>query len=186
MGVTLPRGTFVIGPSTGALTLHTARSGFGAAAGHDLEIEVTRWTGTLSVDADNLEASIVEVIVDATSFEVRGGTGSPVPLLAVNKAEIVRTVSRLLRTEEHQEIRFVSAAVVAVEGGYLVGGNLSIAGTTRPVELTVTLDDHTESPSGTITGTVRHSDFGIKPYSAMFGALKVRDAVEVRAAVRLA
>lgn len=181
----LPRGTFVIGPTTGPLTLHTSRTGVGAAAGHDLEIEVTRWTGTVSVNPDDVESSVVEVIVDTTSFEVRGGTGSPIPLLAINKAEITRTISRVLRTKEHREIRFVSAGVEAIDGGFLVGGDLSIAGTTRPVELTVTLNDLTEPPSGTITATVRHSDFGIKAYSAMFGALRVRDAVEVRAEIRL-
>jgi len=40
-------------------------------------------------------------------------------------------------------------------------------------------------PRGTVTTTVVQSGFGIKPYSAMLGALRVRDAVEVRAEVRL-
>ena len=52
-------GTYAIGPATGALTLHTGRSGFGAMAGHDLVIEVTRWAGTVSIDAERIEASTV-------------------------------------------------------------------------------------------------------------------------------
>jgi hypothetical protein len=36
-----------------------------------------------------------------------------------------------------------------------------------------------------VTATVVQSEFGIKPYSAMFGALKVLDAVEIHAEVRL-
>ena len=40
-------------------------------------------------------------------------------------------------------------------------------------------------PRGTVTTTVVPSSFGVKPYSAMLGALRVRDAVEVRAEVRL-
>ena len=185
MAVTLYRGTFAIGPSTGALTLHTRRSGLGALAGHDLEIEATRWHGTVHVDPDDIESSTVEVTIDAASFEVREGTGSPVPLLAVNKTEIIRTVSRLLQTNKHREMRFVSTTVAATVAGYVVTGELTIAGKTREVELTVALDDTIGSSSGTITTTVLHSDFGIKPYSAMLGALRVSDAVEVRAEVRL-
>jgi hypothetical protein len=37
-----------------------------------------------------------------------------------------------------------------------------------------------------VTTTVIQSEFGIKPYSAMLGALKVLDPVEIRAEVQLA
>lgn len=185
-GVTVPRGSFVIGPHTGALTLHTGRTGVGAVAGHDLEIEVTRWEGTLHIDPADIERSSVAVTIDATSLEVREGTGSPVPLLAVNKTDIVRTISRLLQTKKHREIRFVSTDVSATDGGYVVRGDLTVAGANRAVELTVTVDANSKAPSGTITTTVLHSDFGIKPYSAMLGALRVRDAVDVRAEIRIA
>lgn len=165
--------------------LHTRRTGVGALAGHDLDIEVTRWHGTLRVDPADLVASSVEVSIDATSFEVREGHGSPVPLLGVNKSDIVRTISKLLQTEKHREIRFVSEHVAAVDGGYVITGELTVAGRTRPVDLDVALDEDARVPSGTITATVLHSDFGIKPYSAMLGALKVRDAVTIRAEVQL-
>ena len=64
-------------------------------------------------------------------------------------------------------------------------GDLTIAGATRPAELTVMIGLITGRPRGTVTTTVVQTDFGIKPYSAMLGALRVRDAVEVRAEVRL-
>jgi hypothetical protein len=35
------------------------------------------------------------------------------------------------------------------------------------------------------TGTVRQTDFGVKPYSGFLGALRVRDAVDVEAEVSL-
>lgn len=184
--VELPSGTFAIGPDTGALTLHTRRTGVGAIAGHDLAIEVTRWEGTLRIDPADIESSSVTVTIDATSLEVREGTGSPVPLLAVNKADIVRTISRLLQTKRHREIRFVSTDVSATDGGYVVRGDLTVAGANRAVDLTVTVDGSSDAPRGTITTTVLHSDFGIKPYSAMLGALRVRDAVDVRAEVCIA
>jgi polyisoprenoid-binding protein YceI len=183
--VSVEGGTYEIGPHTGALTLHTGRSGVGAMAGHDLAIEVTRWHGKLDIRADRVDSSTVEVLIDASSFEVREGTGSPVPLLAINKSEILRTISRLLKTQKHPEIRFASTAVVPSPGGFVVRGALTVVGRTSPVDLTVDVDGANGDASGTITATVLHSDFGIKPYSAMLGALRVRDAVEVRAEVRL-
>ena len=178
-----PRGSFVIGPETGALTVHTGRSGLGAAAGHDLIIEVTRWQGKVNVDG-SVSSATVEVVVDATSLEVREGLGGAVPLLPINKADIARTIKRLLRVKKYPEMRFSSTSVSATDDGYLVRGDLTIADKTRSVELTVAVDGKTNPPGGTVTTTVKHSDFGITPYSAMLGVLRVRDEVEVRALVR--
>jgi polyisoprenoid-binding protein YceI len=181
----LATGSYAIGPATGALTVHTRRGGFGAMAGHDLVIEVTRWGGTVRVDAARIGASIVEVVVDATSLEVREGTGA-VPLLAINKSEIAKTINKVLTTQKHPEIRFRSDAVSPTADGFRVHGNLTIVGVPRPAELTVSLDADADQLRATVTTTVIQSAFGIKPYSAMLGALKVRDAVEIRAEVRLA
>ncbi len=154
-------------------------------AGHDLVIEVTRWGGTVRIDADRIEASIVEVVAEASSLEVREGKGGAVPLLATNKSEIRKTIKKVLGTDQHPEIRFRSSAVVPTEDGFSVRGNLTIAGVTRPAELAVHVDLDAGRPRGTVTTTVVQSEFGITPYSAMFGALKVRDTVEVRAEVEL-
>jgi polyisoprenoid-binding protein YceI len=180
----LSTGSYAIGPATGALTVHTRRGGIGARVGHDLLIEVTRWGGTVRVDADRIGSSAVEVVVEAASLEVRAGTGA-VPLLATNKSEITRTIRKVLATKEHPEIRFRSAAVVPAAHGFTVPGTLTIAGVDRPAELAVSVDLDGGAPRGSVTATVVQSAFGIKPYSAMFGALRVRDAVEVRAEIQL-
>jgi polyisoprenoid-binding protein YceI len=182
----LATGSYAIGPATGALTVHTGRGGFGAMAGHDLVIEVTRWAGTVRIEADRIGASVVEVVVEATSLEVREGKGGAVPLLAINKSEIAKTINKVLSTKKHPEIRFRSAAVVPTADGFGVHGNLTIAGVTRPAELTVSVDLNAGQPRGCVTTTVIQSEFGIRPYSAMLGALKVLDTVEVRADVQLA
>ena len=56
----------------------------------------------------------------------------------------------------------------------MISGTLTLAGSTRPVRLQVsqTGPDHYHA-----TTSVRQSDFGIKPYTAFLGALRVRDAV---------
>jgi polyisoprenoid-binding protein YceI len=182
----LATGSYAIGPATSVLTVHTGRGGVGAMAGHDLVIEVTRWAGTVRIDADRIGASMVEVVVDATSLAVREGKGGALPLLAANKSEIAKTIKKVLSTQKHPEIRFRSSAVVPTADGFSVHGDLTIASVSRPVELTVSVDLNAGRPRGTVTTTVVQSAFGIKPYSAMFGALKVLDTVEIRAEVQLA
>src|SRR5919112_1412758 len=55
-------------------------------------------------------------------------------------------------------------------------GVASKAGRTRPVSPQLDVD-----PEGRVTGTipVTQSDWGIKPYRGLMGALKVRDEVEI-------
>ena len=63
------------------------------------------------------------------------------------------------------------------EGGRLtVEGDLEMAGTTRPLTAQLDVDD-----AGRVTGTIplTQSEWGIKPYRGLMGALKVRDDVEI-------
>jgi polyisoprenoid-binding protein YceI len=57
-----------------------------------------------------------------------------------------------------------------------VRGELELAGATEPVEFALMLGD-----DGHLTGeaTINQSEWGIKPYSTLFGALKVADEVKV-------
>ena len=74
-------------------------------------------------------------------------------------------------------IEFRSTAIEPAEGGRAtVAGDLTLAGTTHPVEFGLDV-----AAEGGIAGTVvvKQSDWGIKPYSALFGALKVKDEVEI-------
>jgi hypothetical protein len=64
-------GSYLVGPRSGRLLAKTARTGLGAKAGHDLTIKVTRWRGSVVVDAASPANSSVSAEVDAGSFEVR-------------------------------------------------------------------------------------------------------------------
>ena len=81
-----------------------------------------------------------------------------------------------------EPIVFRSSAVKSADGRMVISGDLELAGTTRPAafELDAAADDRV---SGTLT--VTQSEWGIKPYRGLMGALKVRDAVEVVLDVRL-
>ncbi|HWK30216.1 MAG TPA: YceI family protein [Solirubrobacter sp.] len=155
-----------LGPENGTLTVRTGRRGAVARAGHDLLIEVQRWEGTLSPDEVTLTA-------DARSLRVVSGSGGLSPLGDDEKAGIAQTIDD--EVLEGTTIAYRSSAVTARDGGYDVAGELDLHGVTHPLAFSLTLDgDH-------LTGSaqVKQSDWRMKPYSALFGTLKVADVVEV-------
>ncbi|WP_433476883.1 YceI family protein [Spirillospora sp. CA-142024] len=169
-------GTFELGPDDGRLLVRTGRSGLGRRAGHDLTIEATRWTAAVEA-REPRDASSVEVTVDVDALEVREGAGGVKPLTDQDRAEIKKNLRKVLDAQRYPRITFVSTAV----GEDAVEGDLTIMGRVKPVRIGAVLD------AGRLRGgfTVEQSRWGIKPYSAFFGALRLADEVEIEFDLRL-
>jgi polyisoprenoid-binding protein YceI len=169
-------GTYRLGPETGQLLVKTSRTGLGAKAGHDLTIEVTRWYGTATVDPADVAACSVSVEVEIDSFEVRQGTGGVKPLTDSDRAEIRKTLrEKILNAERHPTIAFRSTRVGGSAGSFTIEGDLTIVGVTRPVLVSGGLTDGRASGRATVV----QSRWGIRPYSAFLGALKLKDEIGV-------
>jgi hypothetical protein len=166
----IPPGTHRLGPGNATLLVRTGRGGAAAKAGHDLELVVTAWNATLVVG----DASSAELTADAGSLRVQKGTGGMQALGDDDKANIHQTIDdEVLR---RQNIAFRSTHVQAAGDRLQVAGELTVAGGTQPIAF-----DLEAGADGTIAGSaiVTQTRWGIKPYSALFGALKVLDEVEV-------
>ena len=79
-------------------------------------------------------------------------------------------------------ISFESRSVRADGDGLRVEGDLTLHGTTRPLGFDVRM-----TRDGTLgaTAVIKQTDWGMKPYSTLFGALKVADEVAVSIDARL-
>ena len=175
----IPAGTHRLGPGNATLSVHTRRGGAAAKAGHDLELHVTAWEATLEAGEDP-DATSATLTADATSLRVQKGTGGAMALGDDDKDNIHQTIDdEVLR---RQDIVFRSTAVESAGHGLRVEGELTLAGTTKPLgfDLAVGADG---ALAGTVT--VTQTSFGMKPYSALWGALKVLDEVEVALDARL-
>src|SRR5215470_4699542 len=86
-------GRLRIGPECGQLVIRTGRVGLAAKAGHDLVIDVTRWSGEVTEAGDG---STVTVSVPLDALAVREGTGGALPLTEGNKIEINGQIRRIL------------------------------------------------------------------------------------------
>ena len=114
---------------------------------------------------------------------VREGTGGIKPLTDRDRRDISGTARKLLATDRNPEAVFTATAFEPDgNGGGTVSGTFTLTGVAGPIRLSV-------SPAGQdryrVTGSVLQSDYGIKPYSAFLGALKVRDAVGIEADIDL-
>ncbi len=169
-------GRHQFGTDKGRITLRTSRDGLVAQAGHDLTIEAVRWSGELVVAAD-LAPESLQAQVDLGALVVRAGTGGIKPLSDRDKREIAVTARRTLSADRYPEATFTATSFEpSAGGGGTIVGTLTLAGQSRPQRLQV---GHTAPGVYHATTTIRQTDFGIKPYSAFLGSLKVADAVEV-------
>ncbi|GAA3221948.1 YceI family protein [Nonomuraea helvata] len=174
--MSITAGNYTFGAESGRLLVHTTRTGLGAKAGHDLTIEVTRWRGTAVVDAADPANCSMTVEADAGSLEVREGTGGVKPLTDSDHAEIERTIrEKILQVRKHPTITFRSTRVDGTAQSFRVEGELTLVGVTQPVEVQGSLTDERVQGSATVVQT----RWGIRPYSALLGALKLSDEVGV-------
>jgi polyisoprenoid-binding protein YceI len=175
-------GSYTLGPGSGQLRIKTSRTGLGARAGHDLTIEVTRWQADVTVDSADVARSSVTVEVDVGSFEVRTGTGGVKPLTDADRAEIKKTIGeKILHTGQHPAITFRSTQVAGTPGSFSIDGDLTITGRTQPVTVHGRLADDRVQGSAAVV----QSRWGIRPYIAFFGALKLSDEVTIEFNIRI-
>ena len=162
-----------LGPANGTLSVKTGRTGAVAKVGHDLLLEVGAWQATLEL-AEDLSRCRLELSADSTSLRVREGTGGMTEVGEEDRANIEQTIGD--EVLNGREIAFRSSACSGEADHLHFEGELTIAGTTHPLSFDLSVDQ-----SGAIAGsaTVRQTDWGMKPYSTLFGALKVADEVEV-------
>ena len=176
-------GNFRLGPDSGRVVIKTGRAGLAARAGHDLTIEVTRWSAQVDVPADGdggETAATVSAELDLGSLEVREGTGGAMPLTDRDRREIKKQMGGILGSGTAS---FASSRIIlSGSSGGAIEGTVTLNGTSQPARLQVT-----DSGSGRYRGsaTLAQTGFGIKPYTGFFGALKLRDEVVVEVEVDL-
>jgi polyisoprenoid-binding protein YceI len=169
-------GSHSIGPSNGTVKIKTGREGAAAKAGHDLVLEATSWDGTVEIG----DSPSVTLNVDPGSIEVVSGTGGAKPLGDKDKADIKKSMTG--KVLGSSKISFASKDVKVDNGSMNVSGDLNVAGSSNSINVPLTVGD-----DGTVRGTITlsQSDFGIKQFKALMGALKVSDSVEVELEAQL-
>ncbi|MCX4243712.1 YceI family protein [Paraliomyxa miuraensis] len=170
--------------TTAECHVFTFKEGMLSAIAHDLRIRVARFTIDIDAATGAIEArlSADSLRVDCAMKDGREDHGA---LRDGHKREIEDNIaSNVLHVRKHPEIVFRSTKV---EGGGLqdagderrIDGALSLHGKDRPLRATARRHDD----RWVAEVELHQPDFGIKPYSALLGTLKIRANVRVRISV---
>jgi polyisoprenoid-binding protein YceI len=174
-------GSHRLGPENAAVEIRTYREGMASKVGHDLIIDVGQWEATLALASDPAQSTL-GLSADPRSLHVREGLRGLKPLSEKDREEIRKNIDE--KVLGGHPISFRSSRLELADDGrrLSVHGELTMAGTTRPISAELDV-----APDGRVTGTLplTQSEWGIKPYRGLMGALKVRDSLEVVLDARL-
>jgi polyisoprenoid-binding protein YceI len=165
---------------TAECLVFTFKDGLLSKVAHDLKLSVTRF----SVDIDLAELA-VQAELDARSLRVvhavQGDEAAPAALSAADKEKIVSQIQKeVLHVDQYPRIAFTSRRVSARPGGgYSVNGDLTLHGTTR----SISFETRVEGSQQVAEVELHQPDYGIVPFRAMLGTLKVKPHVRLRIAI---
>jgi hypothetical protein len=158
----------------GDVWLYVYRTGLLSALGHDLRLSVRRFQiryGDGEVGARFWPESIE---IDGSLRE--DGSIDEEELSASDRKEIKGNIEEdILETGAHPEIRFDGEYDERDSGVYEVAGELEIVGVRESIRTTVRRENEQFRTELEITP----SDWGIEPYKALLGSLKVQDRLEI-------
>lgn len=169
--------------TTATCRVFTFKEGLLSAVAHDLELDVARFSiawddgegGAVKIDA-SFEAGSLRVL-----HALAHGRPNASALSDKDHRKIEDTVrGDILQASRHPTIRFTAERVEGDAGGERVlRGRLSLVGRERPVDVRV----RREGGKYVAEASLHQPDFGITPYSAMLGTLRIQPDVRVRVEV---
>ena len=161
-----------------SVKIYTRREGLASPFAHDLEIRAQRLTcefrksghGAFAVEA-HIDARRLRVRCAVTGMHEESGVLSLADKDRIN-AHIQQDV---LHTDTFPDIHFVSTHVDAVPDSLDVTGELTLMGCTRTIRLLA----HRVHRHFVATTQIHQPDFGIKPFAAPLGLMRVKPDVLV-------
>jgi polyisoprenoid-binding protein YceI len=156
----------------------TYKEGLLSAVAHDLKIKATALTLDVSLTS-------IELKIDAASLRVvcarKDDRDSPGLLSDKDLGKIERNIREdVLDTARYPDIVFRTSKVEALADGYYrATGTLNLHGQSRPI----TTEIKRKGNDFACEVKLHQPDYGIKPYSAMFGTLKVQADLKITVSV---
>jgi polyisoprenoid-binding protein YceI len=176
---------YAIDTTRSEIAVKVFKGGVASALAHDHVVRATRWQATLDASTEPVALS-ADVRVDATALEVdepdaRTRHGLDGTLSDSDRAQVRASMlgADQLDAARFPEVRFSASQIDRDGDGFRLTGELALHGAVR--RIAVPLDIARDGETCTARGRVRvkQSDFGITPYSAFLGAVRVQDEVEI-------
>lgn len=155
-----------------AIYIYTFKEGLLSKLAHDLRLSVTRFD--ISARGTEIEASLDPASLRVDGVMKDGKIDRAVPSESDRQKIRENVLHDVLRTGEFSEIRF-AGRTQSREPPFSVSGDLTLCGVTRPLSLLLI------SRADKMVGELElvPSQWGIKPFRALGGTLKVQDRVRI-------
>jgi polyisoprenoid-binding protein YceI len=172
---------YSIDPQRSKIEIQVARDGFLKAFGHDHVVTATQFAGEVQMDTAKLEQSSVSFTVETASLKVIDPGESEKDR---NDVQATMLGDQVLDASHYAQIKFSSSAVKSTsnkDGVFelQVDGILNLHGAAKPVSVPVRVK---LAEDGTLTAdselSLLQSDFGITPYKAAGGTVRVKDKLK--------
>lgn len=172
--------TYTIVAAESSFWVFVGKGGLLGGLAHDHKIGVKTFTGRVAVPEAGASGGSLELDVTAQSLTVLDEKPSE-----EDKKKIYNSMhNEVLESAKHPKISFTSVSVSDLKqtaDGYslTLNGDLTLHGVTKRIAVTVTVTITPQQLRAEGKYTLRQTDFGIKPYSAAGGTIKVKNEVVV-------
>ncbi len=162
------------------MSVYTFKEGLLSKLAHDLLIDVKNFKVDLNVSEAGLTSGSLEMELQADSLKVdcamKNGERQPDTLKDKDIADIEKDMAKkVLHPDKYPNVNFCSKEIQEKEGGYHINGELSLHGVTKSIDFDI--DTNGEHLKGMIT--LLQKDYGIKPFKAMMGTLRIKNEINI-------
>ncbi len=177
--MSLKAGSYCLDTNSGNLHVYTFKEGLLSKLAHDLLIDVTDFKVNLDVPEAGFSSGSLELEIQANSLKVicalKNGERTDA-LKEKDIADIEKDMGvKVLHPDKYPTANFRSKAIQEKDGGYHINGDLSLHGVTKSIDFDI--DTNGENLKGMIT--LLQKDYGIKPFKAMLGTLKIKNEINI-------
>ena len=145
--------------------------------GHRLTLLMNSWDATVRWAGGQPVA--VHMTVDVDGLVVSHGEGGLMTLSGPEKSLARSHALKSLDAARFPTISFQADHIARTDEGYRLSGTVEIRGTSRGCVVDLRVEDLGGAWRMSGETEVRQTEFGVKPYSMLMGAMKVVDIVTV-------
>ncbi len=174
---------YEVDPETSRVFMYVHRAGLMRRAGHDHVIASEDVSGEVTYAPDResfaeLRLPLADLVVDAPGYRERFGLEPEVSESSIRGTRR-NMLEKVLFVDEHPEVVVEVALVAHRELGTQVSAVVTLQGATA--EYDVLCNVYTVADSLIADGkfTIRHTDFGMRPFRAAAGLLRVADEIDI-------
>ena len=173
--------TYTIVASESSFWVFAGKTGLFSALAHDHEIGVKSFSGKVTIPKAGAAAGALDLDIDAKSLAVLDKKVSD-----EDRTKIFNSMhNEVIESAKHPKITFKSVSVSDVKQtgdnayGLVVNGDLTLHGVTKRIAVPVNVKITPQLLTATGKYALKQTDYGIKPYSAAGGTIKVKNEVVV-------